>query len=124
MWLALSDGWLSIVAHRDKPDHLLVRARKASHIEDYFPNESMYEDSEADYPFRADVMRYQVSLILAEYIDNMQYDNFKNSVEDKLLRFAFTTVHADMMQYGLKYRPKENTTHIDESVWNSWGRGY
>ena len=124
MWLALSDGWLSIVAHRDKPDHLLVRARKASHIEEYFPNESMYEDSEADYPFRADVTRIKVGEMLLEYMANMQYDNFKNSVDDRQLHFAFNTVHTDMMQYGLKYRPKENTTHIEESSWDSWGQGY
>ena len=32
MWIALTEGWLSIVAHRDKPDHLLVRARNPKHI--------------------------------------------------------------------------------------------
>jgi len=124
MWIALSDGWLSIVSHRDKPDHLLVRARKASHIEKYFPDESIYENSNADYPFRADVLRTDAESIIAEYMSNIQYDNFKNSVRDIQLHFAFTTVHTDMMQYGLKYRPKDNTTHIDESTWNSWGQGY
>ena len=32
MWIALTEGWLSIVAHHDKPDHLLVRARNPKHI--------------------------------------------------------------------------------------------
>tara|TARA_R110000803_G_scaffold142679_2_gene208958 strand:- start:5209 stop:5463 length:255 start_codon:yes stop_codon:yes gene_type:complete len=84
----------------------------------------MYEDSEADYPFRADVTRIKVGEMLLEYMANMQYDNFKNSVDDRQLHFAFNTVHTDMMQYGLKYRPKENTTHIEESSWDSWGQGY
>lgn len=40
MWLALSNGWLSIVAHRDKPGHVLVRARNQNHIESYFPTQT------------------------------------------------------------------------------------
>jgi hypothetical protein len=42
MWIALTEGWLSIVAHRDKPDHLLVRARNPKHIRRAFPDEEMY----------------------------------------------------------------------------------
>jgi hypothetical protein len=34
MWLYISDGFLSIVAHRDLPMHLLVRARHPEHIQD------------------------------------------------------------------------------------------
>ena len=38
MWIFLSDSFLSIVAHRDKPGVLLVRARRAGDIEAVFPD--------------------------------------------------------------------------------------
>ena len=60
MWVALTEGWLSIVAHRDKPDHLLVRARNPKHITRTFPDAEMYTNADADYPFRADVLRADV----------------------------------------------------------------
>ena len=37
MWIFQNDSFLSIVAHRDKPGMLLVRARKAGDIEAVFP---------------------------------------------------------------------------------------
>ena len=64
MWIALTEGWLSIVAHRDKPDHLLVRARNPSHIRRTFGERVMYTDADADYPFRADVPREDVARFL------------------------------------------------------------
>ena len=36
MWVFLSDAFLSIVAHRDDPDALLVRARRQGDIECVF----------------------------------------------------------------------------------------
>ena len=120
MWLALSDGWLSIVAHRDKPDHLLVRARNKNHIESYFPNADMYVNGDADYPFRADVLRTDVTFIIADYIQNIAYPNYKNSVDDDELRKSLMGVWAEMAHYGDKYRPVRNTTHNNEEF-SSWG---
>ena len=57
MWLFFSDGFLSIVAHRDLPDHLLVRSRNARHLKSLFPNAEHYTIRNADYPHRANVPR-------------------------------------------------------------------
>jgi len=61
MWIYLTEGSFSIVAHRDKPDHLLVRSRQPDAIERAFPNEEMYFDPDADYPYRADIHRLDVA---------------------------------------------------------------
>lgn len=82
MWIYLTEGALSIVAHRDKPDHLLVRARHPRVIERVFPKEDMYYNSSADYPYRANVPREVVSDFLTTRLSLMQYDNFKNTVND------------------------------------------
>ena len=36
MWIFLSGGFLSIVAHRHKPNHVLVRARNMNHLKELF----------------------------------------------------------------------------------------
>ena len=56
MWIVLTNGWLSIVSHREYPEMLLVRARKPEHIQDNFPEAEVYTDEDADYPYRADVL--------------------------------------------------------------------
>jgi len=114
MWLALSNGWLSIVAHRDKPDYLLVRARNENHIESYFPDADIYILADADYPYRADVSRLDVGITIGRYIHEIQYDNYKNSVNEEELHDALISVWQTMYRYGGAYRP--NTTTLDEWI--------
>ena len=104
MWIALTEGWLSIVAHRDKPDHLLVRARNPSHIRRTFGEQVMYTDANADYPFRADVSREDVARFLVRRLEHMSYDNFKNTIDDDRYHDAALDVWRAMYRYGENYR--------------------
>jgi hypothetical protein len=104
MWIALTEGWLSIVAHRDKPDHLLVRARNPSHIRRTFGERVMYTDANADYPFRADVPRGAVIDFLINRLERMTYDNFKNTIDDDRYHDAAVNVWRTMYRYGEDYR--------------------
>tara|TARA_R110000751_G_scaffold286675_3_gene391231 strand:- start:9707 stop:10051 length:345 start_codon:yes stop_codon:yes gene_type:complete len=104
MWFAHNEGWLSIVMHRTRPEHLLVRARKYEHIESLFPHEDIYTDFNADYPYRADVLREDVATTIANELMEIDYDNFKNSVNDTSLRIAYGKVWEDMYKYGYEYR--------------------
>ena len=104
MWLALTEGWLSIVAHRDKPDHLLVRARNPMHIRRTFPDEDMYTDADADYPFRADVLREDVNAFISNRLEYMQYDNFKATIDEGRYHNAALDVWRAMYRYGEDYR--------------------
>ena len=104
MWIALTEGWLSIVAHRDKPDHLLVRARNPKHITRTFGEQVMYTDANADYPFRADVPRGAVIEFLSRRLVHMNYDNFKNTIGDERYHDAALDVWRAMFRYGEDYR--------------------
>ena len=103
MWIALTEGWLSIVAHRDKPDHLLVRARNPSHIRRTFGEQVMYTDADADYPFSADVPRGAVIDFLIRRLESMTYDNFKGSIEDANYHGVCLDVWRTMWAYGSRY---------------------
>lgn len=104
MWIHLNDAFLSIVAHRDDPEWLLVRARVAGDIERTFPSAQVLETPEADYRYRASLPRSEVGRVLAERAAAIDYPNFKSSVapSDPARKEAYMKVWAVM--YGLQGR--------------------
>ncbi len=104
MWLFVSDGFLSIVAHRDYSDHLLVRSRHPDHIEALFSDAEIIFMPSADYPYRAVLPRQVVQLAVNDYFAHMRYDNFKNSILDYDYHEACKSVWRKMDRYGEKYR--------------------
>ena len=104
MWFFASDGFLSIVAHRDMPEHVLVRARKMSHLKALFPNADHFSLTHSDYPHRAVIHRSIVANMLLDYIMNLNYDNFKNSVTESDYLHACHDVWNQMYKFGLEHR--------------------
>ena len=104
MWLFASEGFLSIVAHRYKPEYVLVRARKMSHLKALFPNADYNSDPDADYPHRAVIHRSIIANMLLDYIMNLNYDNFKNSVTESDYLHACHDVWNQMYKFGLEHR--------------------
>lgn len=85
MWLMTKHGFYSVVAHRNKPETLLVRARDRQHLENLahstpFANFRIEETPEADYPYRAEVRRTQWGSILTWLNAEIDYGNFKDAV--------------------------------------------
>ena len=83
MWIGDNEGWLSIVKHLDKDDHLLVRARRKEHIKNIFPDANIYENMKADYPYRADIPKSDVISTMVERVDRIDYP--KPSILDTIL---------------------------------------
>ena len=107
MWLFASKGFLSIVAHRYKPEYLLVRARKMSHLKALFPNADHYSDPDADYPHRAVIHRSIIANMFLDYIMNLKYDNFKSSVYESDYLHACHDVWSLMDKFGSEHRGGE-----------------
>ncbi len=80
MWIFTSHGMLSIVAHRDRPDHLLVRAREPGVIEALFPDAKVKRTLNSDYRYRAAISRGHVAVVLANNLFKLDYTNFKASI--------------------------------------------
>jgi hypothetical protein len=116
MWVALTEGWLSIVAHRHKPDHLLVRARNPKHITRTFRDADMYIITSADYPFRADVPREDVIEFMSRRLEHMTYDNFKNTIDkqDYGYREVVNIVWSVLYEYGISYRFDNTSSYFTE----------
>ena len=108
MWIGDNEGWLSIVKHLDKPNHLLVRARRREHIEKIFPDADIYENHKADYPYRADIPKSDVISTMVERIDRIDYPNFKKSVKEQYYANALDSVWQIMYTYGLPYKQSQD----------------
>ena len=108
MWLYVSNGFLSIVAHRNQSDDLIVRARNPTHITSLFPNAQVVHMPTADYPYRTILRRNFVEETVACYVKNIGYDNFKASIDDFEYHDACIDIWRTMWTYGNRYRNEDD----------------
>lgn len=108
MWIFLSQSFLSIVAVKDKPEILVVRARIAGDIECVFPEAEVLTDIGSDYKYRAFFSRKRVAEVIALEIGNIDYTNFKKSVNPYNRELAYMEVWARMIDYQIQ----ENSNKI------------
>jgi hypothetical protein len=78
----VNDAFISIVAHKDQPHALLVRARAGTDIPRLFPAARVVCTPAADYRYRAVIPRAAVAAVIADKIAGITYTNFKASVSD------------------------------------------
>jgi hypothetical protein len=91
MWLVTTFGFYSVVCKpwdRGKQT-LTVRARAREDLETlrakYLPAlGEIAEDESADYRFRAQAPREDVAKALAEAVGDIDYDNFKNAISQRM----------------------------------------
>ena len=89
MWVCLSSAFFSIVHKNCGPDEVLVRARRPGDIERVFPGATVKESTNTDYRYRAVLSRQAVAEVMSHEIMRLNYDNFKNSVDDDKLHSAY-----------------------------------
>lgn len=82
MWIFTNQGFISAVQHRDKPQHLMVRARRLEHLRAIFPGEEVTQTENADYRYRVTVHTIDFKKALCAQVDVLEYDNFKRSIPD------------------------------------------
>ena len=106
MWIASTDGFISIVQHRELPDMLMVRARVRKDLLSLFKEEQIIETLDADYRFRVLVPKKEMAALVAQKILDLDYPNFKSKVarvpsqQDKLT--AYHEIWGVMWEYGKK----------------------
>jgi hypothetical protein len=116
MWIMMNNSYLSIVSKDCGPTELLVRARRAGDIERVFPNAEVMRLTNSDYLYRAVLSRDAVKQALAAMIDQIDYPNFKDSVEDRSLHAAYVGVWCAMA--GLQHPPPDpaRATHARSAL--------
>jgi hypothetical protein len=76
MQILLTNAYLSIVADRNNPDRMIVRARRQGHIEAVFPEANVITRPDTEYRYRAFIDRKVVEAQLATITKTLDYDDF------------------------------------------------
>jgi hypothetical protein len=105
MWVFTNTGFVSIVQHREQVDLMIVRARRAAHLQSLFPGAEVLETKNADYRFRTFIHRGRVKDALAAAVDALDYPNFKNSIADASYHDAASAVWNVMYQLPPSSQP-------------------
>jgi hypothetical protein len=79
MWLFTSQGFISVVAHNEKPVTLLVRARDEGSLLSLVEatRATLRHTPSNDYPYRIEVLREALSAWLADQVFNLDWTNYK-----------------------------------------------
>ena len=92
MWLCMNSAFLSIVFKDCAKDELLVRARREGDIQKVFPDAEVIMTTHTDYLYRAVISRNEVATAMAAQIQDIDYGNFKSSVNDDMLHQTYLKV--------------------------------
>ena len=116
MWVAMNDSFVSIVADRNDPDGVVVRARKYEDLVAFEPfiENKIIESNDSDYRFRVFIQKRYAAEIMFEKTAEIDYDNFKNSVKEGWRKNAYMSIWTVMnkvqetfygvQDYWLNYR--------------------
>lgn len=131
MWLFFKNGFVSVVQHRDKPKRVLVRARRRQDLvavvnvwSQLFGKKGrapkIQVDSKADYTYRLNMDKAEWSKVVMSIANQIDYDNFKNSIEDGcLLSFAHHVWDAGQDYLGIDRYDQERIFEQNEGTYVS-----
>lgn len=129
MWICLNNGFVSIVEYRSNPYYVIVRARDEDSIKNIFGSMVYTEETPSrDYRYRAILSKEYVSKIIAEKVLDINYPNFKNSVEDNDLHAAYSSMWFTMYKYQTEklygkrpanYLPPPMSARLQDVPWTN-----
>lgn len=99
MWICLNDAFVSAVQDEARPGGLKVRARRREHLVRLFPGHKVHRSLGTDYEWRVFVSRDEFAALLAGRAAGINYDNFKDSVEDDDLHDLYARFWALHLDY-------------------------
>lgn len=80
MWLFTKNSFVSVVQHRERPNDVMIRARRRNHLVRLFPKKEkqIVKTAGADYMWRLVVSKKELAKVASDYIlRSLTYDNFK-----------------------------------------------
>jgi len=103
MWICLNNGFLSAVEDTKDNQYLYVRARNIDHLKDNFPDNKIIFLEERDYAYRIHITKKDFADMISSKITNIDYPNFKDSVNDESLYTAYSNMWYVMFMYQAGY---------------------
>ncbi|WP_052341289.1 hypothetical protein [Salinarimonas rosea] len=103
MWICFNDAFISAVQDRSDLSVLVIRGRKRAHLKILFPDYDIIDTPNADYACRVFVPKSRFAKLIADRIEEIDYPNFKYSVEDDALHDLYAGFWQDHWRY--QHRP-------------------
>lgn len=99
MWLCFNDGFVSVVKDKLNIDELVVRSRRPEILSRLFPDRKVTTLAVSDYKYRTYCSKAELSKIMVDRIDDIEYTNFKNSTADRDLHDLYSDMWTIHYQY-------------------------
>lgn len=119
MWMMTKAGFFSISLHKDKPGHIMIRARTEKHLRALafmYPKEVEDQDivltSEGDYHWRVTITQEAFSVLLGHVSEEVDYTNFKATVKEK--HYKQFLLYCWQAGHGLQYHAEKDNPGAEE----------
>jgi hypothetical protein len=89
MWLCLERGFFSVIQYNN--NIFVIRARKAEHLQEYFPNSYIFTSEQSDYRYRIFCDKKDFSQWLSNYVINLKDEQI---IDTKLQLFFNKIIEA------------------------------
>ena len=97
MWVFTNHGFYSIVKILDtNPEEFWIRSRRKEHLTTYFSEERIICTHATDYQYRVTINKEELIDIFTHLPQEIDYTNFKDSIQDKELKDAAHYVWHDI----------------------------
>lgn len=121
MWIITANGFVSLVEHTTKPDHIRARARRIEHLQDTFD----LQDGDIidlgpdcpDYRFHADIPRDYVAHKLYEAVQDLTYTSH---VKESVARDDDVFYGAMLGCWRELHRLQDPPGSPDQDWWNTY----
>lgn len=120
MWIFTSNEFLSVVRHRDKADHFMIRYRNREQAEACTLSGEIHITPMADYIARKVVHEDELKQWMLKQLDALTYDNYKNSTHDTLMNQApLMQVWQSMHEFQMRkeYGDQAYNHHPSSAFW-------
>ena len=99
MWICSNNSYISAVEHWDDPTLVCIRGRRIEDVKNFIGEDCPITVMEkADYYARTVITKEFLKQLLAKQVDNIDYYNFKGSVEDEDLKHFYGEVWASSIR--------------------------
>ena len=116
MWTMTKRGFYSVVAHRDEPSRVLVRARCERDIralDDLIPDTEPQHTPDADYAWRFECDAEQWAAAVTAMAGEIDYPNFKAAITDKAHHRAYLDVWHSLLPLTDSVAEEEDWVMLD-----------
>jgi len=123
MWIFTNNEFLSAVRHRDMPDHLMIRYRNREQAQACTIPGEVTITQMADYIARKTVSETDFTNWMVDKIQELQYDNYKDSTKQTMMHEApLMDVWQTMHQWQTKEEHGDNAynNHPSSAFWNDY----